>query len=93
MDDKKTSFGSHSLTLEGRNRLVVTEVKDVGSFNEEAILVNLLSGDLSVKGQNLHIQKLDLESSKVVISGFVQSLSYSEKKDPVQGGLLKKLFK
>ncbi|MBE6032776.1 MAG: sporulation protein YabP [Firmicutes bacterium] len=93
MDEKKMPFGSHSLSLEGRSHLTVTEVKDVGSFNEEAILVNLFAGELAVKGQNLHIQKLDLESSKVEISGLVQSLSYSEKKEAAEGGFLRKLFK
>ena len=93
MDGKRTSSGVHALSLEGRNRLMITEVLDVGSFNEQEILVNLSFGGLSVKGQNLHIQKLDPDSASIVITGQVQTLAYSEKKESSGDGFLKKLFK
>ena len=93
MDGKRTSSAAHALSLEGRSRLVVTEVLDVGSFNEQEILVNLAFGGLSVKGQELHIQKLDPDSASIVITGLVQTLSYFEKKESSAGGFLKKLFK
>ncbi len=93
MEETKMSRGVHSLTLEERNRLMVTEVKDVGSFNEEGVHLNLLSGSLLVKGQGLHIQKLDPETSKVVVTGQVESLTYMEKKDGAGGGFLKRLLK
>ena len=90
MDEKRTAAGTHSLSLEGRNRLTVL---DVGSFNEQEILVNLTAEGLCVKGQNLHIQKLDPDTSCIVITGQVQTLSYLGKKEASEGGFLKKLFK
>ncbi|MDO4553193.1 MAG: sporulation protein YabP [Bacillota bacterium] len=91
MEEKKR--GLHSLYLEDRNRMVVTDVKDVENFNEETILLTIGGGGLVIKGQKLHIQKLDLEEGKVIIDGRIQSAVYTEKRDASEGGFLKKLLK
>lgn len=83
---------NHILNIEGREKMTVTEVTDVKSFNEEAVLISLKKGGLMVKGQRLHIQKLDLAEGKVVIDGFVYSMVYTDKKDKDDKSLLKKIF-
>ena len=83
---------NHILNIEGREKMTVTEVTDVKSFNEEAVLISLKKGGLMVKGQRLHIQKLDLAEGKVVIDCFVYSMVYTDKKDKDDKSLLKKIF-
>ena len=83
---------NHILSIEGREKLTVTEVTDVKSFNEEAVLIMLKKGGLMVKGQRLHIQKLDLTEGKVIIDGFVNSMVYTDKKDKEDKSLIKKIF-
>lgn len=89
----KRNTESHSVSIEDRSRMVVTDVKDVESFNEETILLTIGGGGLIVKGQKLHIQKLDLEEGRVIINGLFHSAVYTEKRDPAEGGFLKKLLK
>lgn len=84
---------NHSLSIEARERLTVTAVKDVDSFNEETILVVLEKGGLVVKGEKLHIQKLDLAEGKVIITGDIRSAVYTEKKDKNEESIWKKIFK
>lgn len=94
MEESKTrKNGPHSVYIESRNRMVITDVTDVDTFTEETILLTIDKGGLVVKGQNLHIQRLDLEEGKVIITGFVQSAVYTEKKEKQEKSLLGRLLK
>ena len=84
---------NHTLSIDNREKLTITSVADVESANEETVLVILTQGGLIVKGQNLHIQKLDLAEGKAIITGSIQSAVYTEKKDKPEGSLLRKIFK
>ena len=84
---------NHTLNIDNRERLTVTAVTDVESANEETILVLLAQGGLVVKGQKLHIQKLDLGEGKAVITGNIQSAVYTEKKNKEEGSGLNKIFR
>ena len=51
-------------------------------------------GLLTVKGENLRINKLSIDTSEVIVEGDIYNLGYSEKElDRKQGSLLGKLFK
>ncbi len=69
----------HTLTIDDRQALEVTDVRDVGSFSEEEVLVTLSEGGLIIKGEGLHMVQLDLEEGKAVLSGRVHSLTYTQK--------------
>ncbi|MEL7655406.1 MAG: sporulation protein YabP [Bacillota bacterium] len=84
---------SHVVNIDNRERVSVTEVMDVESFNEEIILLTLKNGGLIIRGDDLHIQKLDLEEGRVLISGAICSAVYTEKKDRQEKGFLKKILK
>lgn len=82
-----------NLLIEDRTKITVTEVADVDSFNETSILVSLKSGGLVIKGQNLHLQLLNLEEGRVIITGAINGAVYTEKKEKQEKSLLKKIFK
>ncbi|MBQ8589879.1 MAG: sporulation protein YabP [Firmicutes bacterium] len=69
----------HTLYIDDRQSLVVTDVTDVGSFSEEEVLISLSEGGLVIKGESLHMQQLDLEEGRAVISGRVHSAVYTQK--------------
>ena len=79
---------NHLLTLENREHLTLTGISDVDSFNEEEIIAISPCGELTIKGELLHIEELNLEAGTV--SGKVTSLLYSEKFSSTS--LLKRLF-
>ena len=80
------------LTLDDRQSLEVTDVKDVGSFCEEEVLMTLSEGGLLVKGEKLHMVQLDLEEGRAVLSGRVHSLTYTQKHEK-KNSLWAKLWK
>ena len=75
---------NHVLSIDNRERLTVTAVKDVSTFNEEKIMIVLAQGNLEVKGEKLNIQKLDLAEGKISVNGSINSVVYTHKKDKEQ---------
>ena len=81
----------HSLELVDRNNLEMQGVEEVLQFNEEKVTVQTVRGDLEIRGQDLHLQSLDLEAGKLAISGFVSALIYDA--TPDRRSLWKRFFK
>jgi len=94
MEERKTEINgrSHTVYIDNRESLVVTDVSDVASFSEDTVLFTLSQGGLMVRGENLHMQQLDLETGKAVLSGSVQSAVYTQKKNR-EKNLLARLLK
>ncbi|MBE6738165.1 MAG: sporulation protein YabP [Ruminococcaceae bacterium] len=81
----------HSINLDNRSVLILTGIKDVSGFDEQT--VNLLTpmGTLIVKGEQLHINKLSLDTGEVTIDGKINSLQYLG--DMKQKGFMSKIFR
>ena len=83
-----------NLILENRNRLNISGVLDVLSFDDQIIIVETELGMLTVKGDNLRINKLSIDTSEVIVEGEVISLIYSNKDLDKKGeSFLGKIFK
>lgn len=74
----KQGNGMHKLTLTNRGALVIGGVVDVISFDLNEVLLETEAGMLTIKGQDLHVNRLTLEKGEVDISGTVDSLLYSD---------------
>ena len=83
---------NHRLTLEGRNKLSVTGVTDVESFDETAAILETSRGTLILRGRDLHVEQLNLGSGEVKITGEVDSMVYEESAK-TQGSFLSRLFR
>lgn len=82
-----------NVVIENRQMISFTGVKDVGDFSEELVNVYTLKGGCIVKGKGLKMQKLDLEEGKVIVEGNIISLTYTDKKEKDDVGLLGKIFR
>lgn len=83
-----------NLILENRNKLSISGVKDVLSFDDQVVIMETELGLLSVKGENLKINKLSIDTSEVIIEGEINNLSYSDHtKKEQECGLFSKIFK
>lgn len=77
MDEKIISL-PHTLYIDNRNKLVLTGVTDVGSFNEENLQIITSLGEITVCGEELQVTKLSLESGEMTVDGRIISVSYSD---------------
>jgi sporulation protein YabP len=82
----------HSIIVENRNKTVITGVVDVESFNDNDIIIVTHSGGLRIKGKNLEIGKISVESGDLEMTGTVTSLHYSDL-DRSPNNIITKLFR
>lgn len=100
IEDRKTNINNQSNTtlqniiLENREKLSISGVLDVLSFDDQIVILETQLGLLTVKGENLRINKLSLDTEEVIIDGEIYNLGYSEK-DSTQksGGIFNKIFR
>ena len=92
-EENKAQALPHNLIMENRNRLTVSGVSDVDSFDEQTVIVFTDMGELTVKGEALHINRLSLEVGEIMIEGSISSLSYSDSKPTQEGGFWSRVFR
>lgn len=95
MDERTRRTSGHEVNLINREKLEVTGVKDVESFDSEEFLLSTEFGYLNIRGQNLHIKNLNLEQGVVSIEGVIVDFSYLNDGYSTEKakGLFSKLFK
>ncbi len=81
----------HILHLDERQRLSVSGVEEVVSFDEEEVSVQTVKGLLAVRGSGLKVDKLEKASGELAISGLVTELRYEE--TGTGSGFWSKLFR
>lgn len=93
-DEKSPQTGgaAHRIVLDNRNRLTVSGVDGVESFDETSIVMSTAEGSLIIRGESLHIEKLSLDGGDLLVEGTVDSLTYEEE-GPRQGSFLGRLFR
>lgn len=77
-EDKTKVPMPHHIILEDRHALTVSGVSDVDSFDELTVIIYTDMGELTVKGEGLHINRLNIETGELTLEGQVQSLTYAE---------------
>lgn len=80
----------HILSLDDRNLLTLSAIKEVIGFDEQTISVVTQVGQLVIEGQNLHIDKLNVESGDLIVTGEISSLIYRD--SAVKKTFLQRLF-
>jgi len=94
MEQKRVS--KNRLLLTDRKHLVVDGVEHVGKFNEREINLDTNLGQLTIRGEGLHITLLNLEEGNLVVEGKVDHMIYSEGKTTGGArnkGLMDRIFK
>ena len=87
-----SSIPTQKLMLENREHLSVTGVENVDNFTDNEIILDTNLGKLTIKGENLHINKLNIDTGEFSMDGRVSSFVYS-KKSSKKGSFIERLFK
>ncbi len=82
----------HRLEMVDRQRLDLTGVSQVTSFDDSVISLATVMGELVVKGENLNILHLDVEKGNLSIAGRIFSLAYLEESSRGLAGRRKALW-
>ncbi len=81
----------HDMIIENRKKVTMTGITDVASFDEETIIAESECGEITIRGKNLKISRLSVDSGDMVVEGDVDSVLYAEGK--ATGSFFSRVFK
>lgn len=97
MEDKKIVASgktlNHNVIMENREKVVITGIIDIHSFDDELVLTETEMGILTIKGKDLKMNKLNLDNTELVVEGQIGMLQYNEVDSMKKGGVFNKIFK
>ena len=75
----KSSIGKNqNVIMENRERLNITGVEEVIHFDENTVVLRTVLGELSVQGEQLKVERLQVESGELSVSGKLCALVYAQ---------------
>ena len=94
LEERSIRRRAHTVTIDGREKMTVTGADELVSFCEEEVAIQTSMGLLIVEGEDLHIDKLNLDEGQVIIRGLVFGATYEEEEDVApKGGVFKRLMR
>lgn len=77
------------LVLEGRKKLLVSNVSSVDGFGEQFIKITINQTKVLISGEKLKVVSYNQENGNFIAEGIINEIKYSYKKQPI----IKRLFK
>ena len=74
MNEGINKTAGHTVTVCGRQSVLLTGVEDVINFDEGAVVLATLQGTLAIEGEGLHIKQMNVDSREFGIEGKINSL-------------------
>ena len=69
MVEEKKKAGPHNVVMEDRKRLTVTGVTEIDSFDEQTVVLFCDTGELAIRGEGLHINRIDVDAGELNLEG------------------------
>lgn len=82
-----------SLYIENKEKLTVTGVTDMGAFNEDCVIVFTDGTRLEIRGEDLEVRELSVESGNITVLGKINAVSFHDNIPLGKGGLFAKVFR
>lgn len=92
-DEQKAIKLPHNIILEDRKMLSISGVEDIDSFDENTVILFTDLGELTIRGTNLHINKINVDTGELTMDGNIIALVYSAEPQKKQSGMFSKIFK
>ena len=70
---------NHSVSIQNRESIQLTGIKEVSSFNEDEVNAASDCGSILIKGSHLLVEELDLENGVLKVGGRITAVIYIEK--------------
>ncbi len=95
MTEEIKDFKNHHMMIKNRESLDVTGIKKIQCLNSDEFVLETILGMMTIEGTNLEMVNLNIESGELSVTGYVNSITYANAKDPKvkKENVLTKLFK
>ncbi len=81
---------SYGLSLDRREKAVLTGVTDVERFDENEVVLHTHGGRLVLSGSGLHVSSLQLEEGRLLVDGTIDGMVYDGGAVKRRGGFLRR---
>lgn len=88
---KSNALLPHSVNIDGREKMMVSGVEEVENFDENVIEMMTGEGELTVSGEGLHIERLNVDTGELFLSGHINGAVYSDGKKQ-KAGFFSRIF-
>ena len=82
----------HNIILEGRKKLSISGVTDVDHFDENPVLLYTSMGEMTIRGSDLHVNGLSVESGEMSVEGEIKGIFYGDPDRKAPLSFLGKIF-
>ena len=86
----QTTEKAYSLSLDRREKAVLTGVTDVERFDESEVVLHTHGGRLILTGTGLHVSSLQLEEGRLRVDGAIDGAVYDGGAPRRRGGFLRR---
>lgn len=93
MEESAMRSGMHHAILENREKLMLSGVTAIDSFDDRTVILYTQLGELVILGRGLHMQQMSVETGEVTVEGEVQALRYGDRDRNAPAGLLGRLLR
>lgn len=93
MDERNPNW-HHQITVIDREEITIDGITNLGSYDEQQIVLETEQGMLVLKGEELNVKQLNLEKGTIMVEGFLKSIEYDDSRDQKKGlGFFGRLLK
>ena len=92
INEKKDIKRPHNIIIENRQKLNVSGITEIGSFDEQIVILSTDYGNITIRGNNLNINTLSVDTGELSMEGEIDDVVYSYSSNK-GGNLFSRLFK
>ena len=81
----------HDVVIENRQKLSATGIENVDSYEEDCIIAQSECGEIIIRGHDLKISRLSVETGDMTVEGGIDSVGYNAPK--VKSSFLNRVFR
>ena len=90
MSENYMEKGKNNIIIENRERANISGVCEVLNFDENEVCMNTTQGKLTLLGDGLHVEKLNLDIGEISVVGRIDGMEYTGVKR--EGSFWSKIF-
>ena len=84
---------SHQALLQNRERLILSGVTGIDSYDDRAVILYTVLGTLTVMGRALHLEGYSAGTGEATVTGDIRAIRYGDRDRTAPDGLLRRLLR
>ena len=92
LESNNNCLKSHELNLKSREKMSLSGIKEIISFDESEITLKTICGDLTIEVENIHINVLNVSIGELELVGKINGIYYSDISNNEKHSILGKIF-